>query len=99
MSRFLHGLRKRLCEHLRRFLLWRLLRLRRQLHRRLFRFLLWRLFQRLFRWLQIVLHSDLRQHWLRRLVPRPLLCRLHDFVPDVLRLLRHKLHSRIEVRR
>ena len=65
----------------------------------LLRLLLWRLFQQLFRWLQIVLHSDLRQHWLRRLVPRPLLCRLHDFVPDVLRLLRHKLHSRIEVRR
>ena len=35
MSRFLHGLRKRLCEHLRRLLLWRLLRLRRQLHGRL----------------------------------------------------------------
>lgn len=65
----------------------------------LLRFLLWRLFQQLFRWLQIVLHSDLRQHWLRRLVPWPLFCRLHDFVPDVLRLLRHKLHSRIEVRR
>ena len=63
------------------------------------RFLLWRLFQQLFWRLQIVLHSDLRQHWLRRLVPWSLLCRLHDLVPDVLRLLRDKLHSRIKVRR
>jgi len=40
-----------------------------------------------------------RRQWLRGLVPWSLLGRLHDLVPDVLRLLRDKLHSRIEVRR
>lgn len=101
---------KRLREYLRGFLHGRMLRLRRKLQGRLLRFVrrkLLRLLRRLFRkllklvfWrLQNVLHSDLRRCWVRRLMPRSLLFRLHDLVPNVLRLLRNELHKRIEVRR
>ena len=65
--------------------------------------MLWRLFGRLL-WkllwrVQIVLHCDLRQYWLRWFVPWALLGRLHNLVPDRLRLLRNELHKRIKVRR
>ena len=106
----LYRLRERLRKHLHRHLHGRVLRMRRQLLWRLLwllrwqlfrllRWLLWRLFQQLLRRLQIFLHSDLWQHRLRRLVPRSLLCRLYNLVPDVLRLLWNELYERIEVRR
>ena len=98
MPGLLYRVWERLREYLRGFLHGRMLWLRRKLLR-LLRRLFWRLLQHLFRQLQNDLLSDLRRCWVRRLVPRPLLFRLHDLVPNVLRLLWNELHKRIEVRR